>query len=154
TFVICGGVGDGLAAPACESNVRLTSVIDEAEKRRYLESADVAINPMFAGSGTNIKMFDFMAAGLPLATTPLGARGILRGADPAFPPATREDFVETLRTLLREERQAAVMGAAGRRLVSEHYSWERISPELGRLLRRQRAALGTSRPAVSVIVPT
>ena len=31
---------------------------------------------MFSGSGTNIKMFDFMAAGLPVISTPTGARGI------------------------------------------------------------------------------
>ena len=34
------------------------------------------INPMISGSGTNIKMFDFMAAGLPIITTDIGARGI------------------------------------------------------------------------------
>ena len=36
----------------------------------------MAINPMFGGSGTNIKMFDFMAAGLPTISTEIGARGI------------------------------------------------------------------------------
>jgi glycosyltransferase involved in cell wall biosynthesis len=154
TFVLCGGVCGAFAADDIAQNVRLTMVVDEAQKRRYLEAADLAVNPMFFGSGTNIKMFDFMAAGLPIVTTAVGARGIQPGSEPAFTVAPREDFIAEVERLLDNGSLAASMSAAGRRLVAEQYSWERLSPALGRLLHRHRATLGQRRPAVSVIVPT
>ena len=57
-FVICGGVGEAFERRGLPANVRITLVIDEKEKQRYLQAADLAVNPMFVGSGTNIKMFD------------------------------------------------------------------------------------------------
>jgi glycosyltransferase involved in cell wall biosynthesis len=68
-FVVAGGVGDALSAS--RGNLRRTGPISEEEKRRWLHAADLGINPMFGGSGTNIKMFDFMAAGLPIVDLPL-----------------------------------------------------------------------------------
>ena len=129
-------------------------MIDEKEKQRYLEAADLAVNPMFVGSGTNIKMFDFMAAGLPIVTTDVGARGIQPESDRAFAIAAPQDFVETVRSVLADEQMGSSMGSAGRRTVRDEYSWERLSPALGRLLHRHRSTLGRPKPAVSVIVPT
>lgn len=43
----------------------------------YFAAADFALNPMFSGAGTNVKMADFIAARLPILTTPFGARGFL-----------------------------------------------------------------------------
>jgi GT2 family glycosyltransferase len=109
---------------------------------------------MFAGSGTNIKMFEFMATGLPIVTTAIGARGCEIGPDRAFAVASSHDFATTIRRVLEDARLAQSMGTAGRRLARERFSWERISPSLGRLLHRHRARLGQRRPAVSVVVPT
>ena len=153
TFAVCGGVGEGLAKEHVAPNVRLTMTVPEARKREFLEAADIALNPMFTGSGTNIKLFDFMAAGLPIVTTPVGARGC-EGEGRAFVVCAPGNFAATVSDLLADPQRASTMGAAGRRLVSERYSWERISPALGRLLHRYRSTLGKPRPAVSVIVPT
>ena len=79
TFAICGGVGAAFHASVVPRISDVTLQLVEAHKAAgYLEATDVAINPMFSGSGTNIKMFDFMAAGLPIVTTAIGARGIRR----------------------------------------------------------------------------
>jgi glycosyltransferase involved in cell wall biosynthesis len=153
TFVICGGVCGTFARDEVASNVRLTMVIDDEKKRGYLQAADIAVNPMFVGSGTNIKMFDFMAAALPIVTTTVGARGI-QTTEPAFINATRAEFVDAVGRLIEDRVLAQTMGAAGRRAVAERYSWERVSPSLGRLLHRHRMRLGHPRPFVSVIVPT
>ena len=118
----------------------------------YLAAADVAVNPMFSGSGTNIKMFDFMAAGLPVISTPTGARGINLSESALHICAARE-FAGALRHVLGDVDYARRLGTAARRLVGESYAWERLSPRLGRLLTRHRTAR-RRRPAFSVIVPT
>jgi Glycosyl transferases group 1 len=46
-----------------------------AQIEPYFAAADFAINPMFSGAGTNVKMADFIAARLPILSTEFGARG-------------------------------------------------------------------------------
>lgn len=41
----------------------------------YFSASDIAINPMTSGSGTNIKILEYLAAGLPIITTSFGGRG-------------------------------------------------------------------------------
>lgn len=57
-------------------NVGLLGLVSEAEKNRIFSVVDFALNPMISGSGTNLKMFDYMAAGIPVITTEFGTRGI------------------------------------------------------------------------------
>ena len=156
TFAICGGVGSAIDRDALArrriANVRITGVLDDAARRDYLGAADVAVNPMFSGSGTNIKMFDFMAAGLPVVSTPTGARGINLG-ESALHVCAPAEFAGALRRILHDREYAARLGSAARRLACDSYAWERLSPRLGRLLTRYRTA-GAARPAFSVVVPT
>ena len=155
-FVVAGGVGEafergGEPRPA---NLQLTGQISEAAKLRWLAAADLALNPMLSGSGTNIKMFDFMAAGLPILTTPTGARGIEAGPEPAFAVHGPGRLVEGLRTLLADAEGRHRLGQRARRQVERGFAWERISAELGRLLRRQLCAKRRGRPFFTVVIPS
>ncbi len=42
----------------------------------YFQVADVAVNPVESGGGTNIKVLQYLAAGLAVASTPFGMRGL------------------------------------------------------------------------------
>jgi GT2 family glycosyltransferase len=110
------------------------------------------VNPMFSGSGTNIKMFDFMAAGLPVVSTPTGARGIAL-SDAALHICAPAEFAAALQRILHDRDYALRLGAAARRLACDSYAWEKLSPRLGRLLARHRPG-GRPRPFFSVVVPT
>lgn len=57
-------------------NVGLLGLVSEEEKNRVFSTVDFALNPMMSGSGTNLKMFDYMSAGIPVITTEFGSRGI------------------------------------------------------------------------------
>ena len=57
-------------------NVGLLGLVNEEEKNRIFSVVDFALNPMLSGSGTNLKMFDYMSAGIPIITTEFGTRGI------------------------------------------------------------------------------
>lgn len=58
------------------SNVGMLGVVSEETKNKVFATVDFALNPMLSGSGTNLKMFDYMSAGIPVITTEFGARGI------------------------------------------------------------------------------
>lgn len=148
-FVVIGSAGDVVPK---ESPVKVTNVVSETEKRAWLQLADIAINPMFGGSGTNIKMFEFMSAGLPIVTTPVGARGIEVGSTTSV-VAGREEFAEELDALARDEEQRRRLSTAARREAESHYSWERISLHVGRILSRH-AHRHRRKPFFSVVIPT
>jgi glycosyltransferase involved in cell wall biosynthesis len=150
-FVVAGGVGEALTAD--RTNLRRTGQIDEDEKRRWLEAADIGINPMFGGSGTNIKMFDFMAAGLPIVSTPIGARGINVDGENLL-IADGPQLADGISMLLHDRERAARMGRTARQCAERNYSWERISHQLGELLERRSLCLAKAQPDISVIVPT
>ena len=154
-FVVGGGVAGSLPEHYQRhslSNVRITGTLSEEDKLLYLQACDLALNPMFGGSGTNIKMFDYMAAGLPVVTTAVGARGIMDLGSPAFLSVPPEDFVPSINLLLRQRFIWQQMSYAARRLAVELYSWERISTNLGILLRREQQWLARPAPVVSWIV--
>ena len=157
-FVIAGGVGgclsDFLFQQGPATNVRITGLLSDEEKASYLAACDIGLNPMFGGSGTNIKMFDYLAAGIPVVTTEIGARGIDEIGETAFLAEPAGQFMDSINLLLHHPTVWRQMSRAARRLARDLYSWERISRNLGILLGRERAHLGNKRPFFSIIVPT
>jgi glycosyltransferase involved in cell wall biosynthesis len=152
-FVIAGGVSTQLSSTL--SNVVLTGALSEEQKDNWLGASDVALNPMFSGSGTNIKMFDFMASRLPVVTTEVGARGIetsyrlaMHIVDPtvtAFESALKE---------LSDPLYRARAASEARACVEEGYAWEHISAQLGQLMMMRAKIAGQSLPKFSVIIPS
>jgi glycosyltransferase involved in cell wall biosynthesis len=135
-FVIVGGCTKDLASSEVPGNVRVLDVVDAATRDRALAAADVAVNPMSRGSGTNVKMLDFFCAGLPVVTTPVGARGLSAGAGTAYVVATLADFPAALRDLLTSPGEAARMGRRARLLAESRYDWRRIGASAGSALRQ------------------
>lgn len=79
-FLIVGRVGEAAAmgqpAPPGQSPPpRVTVTGPVADVLPFLQAADLALNPMLEGSGSNLKVVEACAAGLPLVTTPFGLRG-------------------------------------------------------------------------------
>lgn len=151
-FAIAGGVCESLDRPL-PANLRKAGLLSEEEKHVWLHAADIAINPMFGGSGTNIKMFDFMAAGLPIVSTQIGGRGIELARDDIV-IADADKFSGAVAMVLAERDRAASTGAILRNKVDLNFSWERISADLGGLLRRWQTQLRRPRPYFSIVVPT
>ena len=61
------------ARPRRNNRVLALGVVDRL--RPLLAAADVAVNPIGSGSGSNLKLAEYLAAGLPVVTTPVGLRG-------------------------------------------------------------------------------
>jgi len=68
-----------------------------ADLRPLFAAADVAVNPVAFGSGSNVKLAEYLAAGLPVLTTPFGLRGFPQAGHPALRVVERDDFVDALR---------------------------------------------------------
>ena len=118
-FCVAGTVGDYFNASAAEipENVLLIGKVSESERLALVQGASCALNPMSSGSGTNIKMLDYLAAGLPVLSTPTGARGLEEISD-LFEIAELDDFHVMVPKLM--ERSPSVIV---RQKIAGRYDW-------------------------------
>lgn len=75
-FLVLGSVSLAFQNESVPVNVGFMGVVDDETKNTTLGLADVALNPMAFGSGTNLKMLDYFASGVPVVSTLFGARGL------------------------------------------------------------------------------
>ncbi|HVX67514.1 MAG TPA: glycosyltransferase family 4 protein [Bryobacteraceae bacterium] len=107
-----------------DPRIELTGAVTNAVEE--LARARVAVVPVLAGSGTRMKILEAWAAGRAVVSTPLGAEGlparsgehlILAPADGSFAPA--------ILRLFDDPAERNRIGAAGRALYTERFTWER-----------------------------
>ncbi|KTG11013.1 hypothetical protein AUR64_07550 [Haloprofundus marisrubri] len=90
-----------------------------------LSMADVALCPLTMGSGTKLKMMDYLAAGLPIVTTPVGAQGIdIVDGETALVRDVGQ-FEEAIRELDASPELAARLGENAQEL-GRQYSWHEL----------------------------
>src|SRR5262249_15038979 len=65
-FDLVGDLDAGLRHLALPDNVVLHGRVSDAEKQRLFAQAALALNPMKVGSGSNLKLVDYLASGLPV----------------------------------------------------------------------------------------
>jgi glycosyltransferase involved in cell wall biosynthesis len=94
----------GTGAPAFQrENVRSVGFIEDLP--RFLAAGDIAIVPIGAGSGTRLKIFQYMNRGLPIVTTEKGIEGVSaqNGEHALIVPSVDERFVDKVVCLLDTE---------------------------------------------------
>ena len=136
-------------------NVRILGIVDEASRRRELATCTIAVNPMFAGSGTNLKVLDYLAAGAPVVTTPVGARGLPLVDGETAVIADADGFADRLRAVLADAEARVRVGEAGRARAYADFTWDRIADSayaaIEAMLATQRQARGAPRPLLLVV---
>jgi glycosyltransferase involved in cell wall biosynthesis len=126
-FLVAGSVGEAFAEPAFPANLRLIGRAENQLLNALTAVSAVALNPMMSGSGSNLKLLHYLAAGVPVVTTPFGARGfeVADGLHARVVELT--DFPAAIRDLLEDESQQRAMVEAGRKLVMSRYGWPIIA---------------------------
>ena len=122
-FDIVGSVGDALRGPYPD-NVTVSGSVDRLDP--FFVAADIALNPMSAGSGSNVKMFEYLAAGLPIVTTPFGGRGVGDPAGQAMLVVEIGGFPDAIRQLVAAP-DLGERSCAARQLAEEKYDWGAIA---------------------------
>lgn len=136
--VVVGSVGD---AGACASLPRLTVTGTVSDVLPYFHAADIAVNPVETGGGTNIKVLQYLAAGLPVVSTPFGMRGL----EPLL-PFVRTAAIDEMPARIAEP---AGSGDAGLEAALSAFSWGSSALRLedaytSLVARRRLAAAGTA----------
>jgi glycosyltransferase involved in cell wall biosynthesis len=124
-FVMAGGHVDALPGVPLGGNVLALGVVGNDELDRLLSCCDVALNPMATGSGTNIKMLDYFAAGAPVVSTSVGARGLGATNGVHYVDADLDEFAEAILATVND-----LLGADERarnaRELAESFDWSEL----------------------------
>jgi glycosyltransferase involved in cell wall biosynthesis len=107
-LIVCAGsIGDAFYDRVVPPNLVMTGVISDAARRSLLRSATVALNPMRIGSGTNLKLVEYLANHVPTVSTPFGARGLPVASGEHLLLAEPEDFADAVEQVLADRRPTA-----------------------------------------------
>jgi glycosyltransferase involved in cell wall biosynthesis len=91
-----------------------------------LSLADVAVCPLTLGSGTKLKMLDYLAAGLPIVTTGVGTQGLpLEDGKTALVRNSWDEFASAIETLVESESARSSLAANAKEL-GEQYAWKSL----------------------------
>ncbi|MEO6628901.1 MAG: glycosyltransferase family 4 protein [Aquihabitans sp.] len=129
-FLSVGSHGDAFRTKILPRNLIFPGVVTDRVKSTLLASADLGVNPMRTGSGTNLKLIEYLAAGLPVVSTAFGARGVpvVDGEHLLLVPPER--FSEGIAAALADPHGAAVRAEAGRALAVSSYGWDALGNRL------------------------
>lgn len=125
TWLVVGAAGEGL--PARPGNLVVTGRVDDLAP--WYAAADIAVNPVETGSGSNIKIFEYLAAGLPTVSTPFGARGVGDPGALALDLCDADAFADRVRALAACPHLPARRRAA-RALAERSYDWNAIAARM------------------------
>ena len=130
-FLIVGSVCRYFEAQLVPENVKLFGALSESSKNDVLSVAQVAINPMNSGAGSNLKMAEYACAGLPVLTTAWGLRGLAFKDHEHVISADLPDFSNKLQYLVNQTEQGALntMIVAAKSVAVEQHDWKSISAD-------------------------
>jgi len=126
---------------AAAASERVTLVGPVPAVQPYFARARVAVAPMRAGSGQQLKVLEAMAIGTPVVATAQTAAGLeARDGEHLLVADDAAAFAQAVNRLLDDAALGQRLSAAGRQLVESRYSWERSAADLEQLWISAKAA--------------
>lgn len=99
--------------------------------RPYICRATVAIAPIQSGSGTRIKILEYMAMGKPVVSTPKGAEGLeVNDGEDILLAQDWDVFVDHIKRILENPEFGDWLGRNAKKLVERKYNWDAIVERL------------------------
>jgi len=109
-----------------DKRIEITGTVPDI--RPYLWGGAVSIVPLRIGGGTRLKIYEAMAAKIPVISTTIGAEGLT-----AHPPDdiriadTPEAFAEQCLQLLADQTTRDRVAAAAWQMVHDNFSWDQVA---------------------------
>lgn len=139
TFTIAGRSPDAAVLKAVQglSGVSVTGKVDDM--RPYLWGAKISVVPIRIGGGTRLKIYECMAAGLPVVSTTVGAEGLRYqdGSDIVLADDSKSFAAACVRLLSNQAARMAIANQAIERVQNE-FSWAAVSREFEAILDNNR----------------
>ena len=136
-IVIAAPAGIFVIAPAVKAGVTVTGKVEDM--RPYLWGAKISVVPIRIGGGTRLKIYECMAAGVPVVSTTVGAEGLRyddgRDLIAADDPAS---FAAACVRLLTDDAARQALAHNALEHAQREFSWEAVSREFEAILENNR----------------
>lgn len=126
------GAREAVGWPGVTVNNRVWRLDEEVG---YFRDADIGVYPLrddeWGRGKCGFKAIQFMAVGVPVVASPVGANlELIRDGVNGFFARTDDEWVEKLTLLIRDPWLRQRMGEAARKTVEERYSLQAVAPRL------------------------
>lgn len=93
----------------------------------FVKACSIGVAPISTGSGTRLKILEYMAAGKPVVSTAKGVEGIkVKNGVDLLVAEKAIDFVTAICSLLTDRILYRSIGEEGQIIVGKFYSWKKI----------------------------
>jgi sugar transferase (PEP-CTERM/EpsH1 system associated) len=118
-----------------DPSIHVTGTVPDV--RPYLWGSRVSIVPLRIGGGTRLKIYEAMAAGVPVVSTAVGAEGLPVHHPDQIRLADRpEDFADECSRLLSDENDRRQLSTTARDWVIANCSWDAAVERFEQILER------------------
>jgi len=116
--------------------------------RPYLQRSALMVAPLNIARGTQNKLLEAMASGVPVVTSPVAAGGVDAVPTEHFLVAgTADEYAASALRILDNRAERARLARAGRNRALSHHSWPRSMQRLDSIIERCLAGFGRRTPA-------
>jgi glycosyltransferase involved in cell wall biosynthesis len=117
-----------------QSWVHFTGKISYEDVPRYLSLADIAVSPKLSSTEANLKLFSYMAMGLPTVVFDSAInREILGDVGVYAEMANSKALADALIRVLKDKEWAKQVGLLSRQKAADEYSWSLVGKRLGEI---------------------
>jgi sugar transferase (PEP-CTERM/EpsH1 system associated) len=128
-FVIAGQRPVDAVKALAGDGIEVTGFIKDLASK-YNE-ASVVVAPLRFGAGTQNKVLEAMAMGIPVVCSNIGFAGLgITQGEGAFMQTSPESFAQSVITLLGDEDLRKSTGESGVRVMQERFGWDAITDRL------------------------
>ncbi len=114
--------------------------------RPYLWGAKVSVVPLRIGGGTRLKIYESMAARVPVVSTTVGAEGLeVKPGEDLLIADTAGHFADRCMELLDDASQRRRLADGAWELVASRFSWEQVARQFERILEEAAVTAGAGR---------
>lgn len=115
-----------------DDRVTLTEFISDIKDAYY--DADVMVSPIRIGGGTNFKLIEAAACGVPIIAHPARVEGLgFTPGEDILTAATGPEFISALQSLLENDGLQGKLSKNARTLIEKNYSWQKIGAKLDKI---------------------
>lgn len=115
--------GGPVPAATFRPGIAFSGTIDDRRLQAYLHGSSICLAPVFTGSGTRLKVLEYLSAARPVVATAKAAEGIPCESGKHLVIADPESFADEIEKLARDPAKSDSMAQAGRNLVREKFDW-------------------------------
>jgi polysaccharide biosynthesis protein PslH len=135
-FIIAGQRPIDKVKALASENVKVTGFIEDLSE--MYNQASVVVAPLRFGAGTQNKVLEALAMGIPVVCSNIGFEGLgIQDGEGAFMRTDAETFAKQVCQLLESETMRQSIGEKGVQVIQKSFSWDTIAKTLGGYLSKE-----------------